>query len=261
MLPPSAERVADIASFSLPASPEDSLGPVTLVDGRVLSDIDRVVLCTGYHITVPFLPSLHNDALTPEQADEKILVTDGSQFHNLHRDIFYISDPTLAVVGVPFYTCTFTLFDIQALVVSKVLSGQAWVPNEAEMRKEYNEKVEQKGYGRPFHSLMGAEVPYVASLVEWVNSQVPTTGGEVMEGHTEAFLNGYGTLLARMKQTRASAEAKLKAKKEKTLGNQPKEPTTETRGVESYDSATQEHEKSGQSHQKEASAQVLPVQA
>jgi hypothetical protein len=215
MLPPTAERVAEVSFFTPPPTHSDSRGLVTLVDGRVLSDIDRVIVATGYHITVPFLPSLHNDSLTAEQADDKVLVTDGSQLHNMHKDIFYIPDPTLAVVGLPFYTCTFTLFEIQAIVVSKVFSGQAWVPSEGEMRKEYTERVQAKGSGRAFHNLMGVEVPYVASLVEWINSHVALTGGEKMEGHTEAFLRGYTTLLDRIKEAKAGADAKLEARREK----------------------------------------------
>jgi hypothetical protein len=232
MLPPSAERVADIASFAPPTTPEDWPGTVTLVDGRVLTGIDRVILCTGYHITFPFLPSLHNDALKPKQADESTLVTDGSQAHNLHKDIFYIPDPTLAFVGIPFFTCTFTFFELQAIVVSKVFSGQAWLPSEAEMRKEYNEKVQQKGYGKAFHTLLGAEVPHVAGLVEWVNSQAPMTGGEKMEGHTEAFLNAYPSLLARLKDFVATIEAKIQAENEKAMSRDVENPISERRGAE-----------------------------
>jgi hypothetical protein len=159
-----------------------------------------VVVCTGYHITYPFLPSLHNDFLAREAAGEEILVTDGTQVHNLHKDIFYIPDPTLAFVGIPFFSATFTLFEIQAIVVSKVLSGQAWVPSREEMRKEYRERVEKKGYGRAFHSVMNEEVEYVADLVAWVNAQAEATGGEKMEGHTEKWLDQNQARLVRMKE-------------------------------------------------------------
>lgn len=159
-----------------------------------------MVVCTGYHITYPFLPSLHNDFLAREAAGEEILVTDGTQVHNLHKDIFYIPDPTLAFVGIPFFSATFTLFEIQAIVVSKVLSGQAWVPSREEMRKEYRERVEKKGYGRAFHSVMNEEVEYVADLVAWVNAQAEATGGEKMEGHTEKWLAQNQARLVRMKE-------------------------------------------------------------
>ena len=263
MLPPTTERVADIACFAIPTSPEVSPGSVTLIDGRALTHIDRVVLCTGYHMTLPFLPSLHNDSLAPEQADETILVTDGTQFHNLHKDIFYIPDPTLAFVGVPFFTATFTLFEMQAILVSKIFSGQAWVPSEAEMRKEYNEKVEKKGYGRSFHSLMGAEIPYVAGLVEWVNSQIPITGGEKMEGHTEAFLQGYKTMLDKFKQFEEGAlagEAKLKAEKTEANKKAAEKQKLEVLDTGRPESVIPELEKTPPECQIEASAPALPVQ-
>jgi hypothetical protein len=223
-LPPGTERVGDVLSFALPASDEKP-GPITLADGRVLTSIDRVVLCTGYHITTPFLPTLHNDSLTPEQADEEVLITDGTQIHNLHKDIFYIPDPSLAFVGIPFYTATFTLFEIQAIAVSKVFSGQVWVPSAAEMRREYAAKVRDKGYGRPFHSLLGAEAPYVAGLVAWVNSQVSLTGGEVMEGHTEPWLKGYDERVERLNALLGKrGAANVKPKSEEL---EPEKPETE----------------------------------
>jgi hypothetical protein len=263
MLPPFAERVADIASFTLPTSPAISPDPVTLIDGRILTGIDQVVLCTGYHMTVPFLPSLHNDFLAPEQADDKVLVTDGTQFHNLHKDIFYIPDPTLAFVGVPFFTATFTLFEMQAILVSKIFSGQAWMPSQTEMRKEYNERLEKKGHGRPFHSLLGIEIPYVAGLVEWVNSQIPITGGTKMEGHTEAFLLGYKSLPERIKafeERVLASQEKWKAKKEKATNKVAENQKLENQKAKDHESVTQEIEKSTPDSQNEVSVQALPVQ-
>jgi enamine deaminase RidA (YjgF/YER057c/UK114 family) len=176
-----------------------SRGTVKLTDGRILTDIDRVVIATGYHITLPFLRYLHNDSLTPEEADETILVTDGSQVHNLHKDIFYIPDPTLAFVGIPFYSATFTLFEFQAIAVAKVFSGQVSLPTEEEQRQEYAEKVKRKGLGRGFHSLRedNGERIYVRELVGWINSQVPE--GEKVEGHTKKFLQGFDARLEKIR--------------------------------------------------------------
>jgi cation diffusion facilitator CzcD-associated flavoprotein CzcO len=64
-LPENAERVNAIASFEFLPNPEPGkiningylkenegiLASVTLVDGRVLTDIDQVIICTGYHIS------------------------------------------------------------------------------------------------------------------------------------------------------------------------------------------------------------------
>lgn len=177
-LPPNGTRVPEIASFSdlnheHSEGSEDSTaipGKVVLVDGRVLEDIDRVIIATGYLFTLPFFPpEYHRDDLPPEKADEKVLLTDGSMLHNLHRDIFYIPDPTLAFVGVPFYTATFSLFEFQSIAIAALFSGQAVIPSEAEMRAEYEQRIKERGYGKPFHILIGKDVQYVADLMEWVN--------------------------------------------------------------------------------------------
>ena len=174
-LPPNGVRVPGIASFSdLQDGPSDGSGAipgkVTLVDGQVLEDIDRVIIATGYLFTLPFFPpGFHRDEVPREEADDKILITDGTMLHNLHKDIFYIPDPTLAFTGVPFYTATFSLFEFQAIAIAALFSGQAEIPSTDEMRSQYQERIKEKGYGKPFHTLIGQDVEYAKGLMEWVN--------------------------------------------------------------------------------------------
>ena len=186
MLSPETERVAGIASFHLP-SDGDNTGTVTLLDGTVLTGIDRVVICTGYLFTLPFLLDLHDDSITPTQANDTVLITDGTQMHNLHKDIFYIPDPTLAFVGVPFYTATFSFFEFQAIAVAYVFSGRAWVPSREAMQVEYAERVKRKGAGRALHDLKGTSVQYVEELVGWLNEQAETTGAQKVDGYSEEW--------------------------------------------------------------------------
>jgi hypothetical protein len=195
MLPDNAYRVAEIVSYDAPDADEStSLDPsraipatVTLKSGAKICDIHHVILCTGYHLTLPFLPHLHSDETPVDQADDTLLVTDGTQFHNLHKDIFYINDPTLVFIGVPFFTATFTLFEFQAVVVAKVLSGLAKLPSRDAMRAEYNERVKTKGYGKAFHSLRDQEAAYVNELIEWVNSDLQEAGKGRLHGHTDKW--------------------------------------------------------------------------
>lgn len=147
-----------------------------------------MILCTGYHLTLPFLPHLHADTVPVEKASEEVLVTDGTMFHNLHKDIFYIPDPTLAFVGVPFFTATFTLFEFQAMAVARVFAGAADLPSREALRKEYEQRIAEKGYGKGFHSLKDREVEYVDELLEWVNADAEKRGKERLEGHTGKWL-------------------------------------------------------------------------
>jgi MFS transporter, ACS family, pantothenate transporter len=205
MLPPKAVRVSEIASFNLEQNSGSTLddepipGTVTLVDGQVLTNIDRVIICTGYHCTFPFLSQYHRDSVPATDADETVLVTDGLQMHNLHKDIFYIPDPTLAFIGVPYYTATFSLFDFQAITVAAVFSGKAHLPTETEMRAEYNQRVQEKGFGRIFHSLRGKDVDYVNELLAWINPSIVAAGGEPVEGHTKEWKEQYAALREKFK--------------------------------------------------------------
>ncbi|MCJ1419398.1 hypothetical protein MMC32_005753 [Xylographa parallela] len=161
---------------------------IKLQDGTVLRNIHRVILCTGYHCSYPFLPTLHDDSAPVSAATPHLLVTDGTQTHNLHKDIFYIPDPTLAFVGVPYYSATFTLFEFQAIAVAAAYSRRAQLPSEDAMRREYEQRVRRKGYGRGFHSLKEEEVAYVRDLLGWVNRDAARRGLPLVEGHTEAWL-------------------------------------------------------------------------
>ncbi|KAI4943457.1 hypothetical protein J4E91_009367 [Alternaria rosae] len=204
MLPENAFRIEEVASYDEPRA--ESLDPdeaipatVTLKSGAKICDIHHVILCTGYFLTLPFLPQLTSDETPVEHADDAVLVTDGTQFHNLHKDIFYINDPTLAFVGVPFFTATFTLFEFQAMVVAKVLSGQSKLPSKDAMRAEYDARVNSKGYGKAFHSLRDQEASYVNELMDWVNVDLEAAGKDKLHGHSEKWHRARAEQLERMK--------------------------------------------------------------
>lgn len=187
-LPSNATRIGEVAAFEITSSettPEHLPLTVRLKSGQILDHIDTVVLCTGYQMVLPFLPDFNEGKLS-----ETAIVTDGQQFHNLHQDIFYIPDPTLAFVGVSFYTATFTLFEFQAIAVAAFLSRTAQLPSLESMRAEYQERVDVKGYGRSFHSLKGEEEPYVQKIIEWVNSGRGKKGLPSIQGHTDSWLEG-----------------------------------------------------------------------
>ncbi|KAI5203897.1 dimethylaniline monooxygenase [Aureobasidium subglaciale] len=213
MLPNNCTRISAISSYSsLDATDledEKALpGTITLSTGEKLDGIHHVILATGYHMSYPFLSYLHFDTLLPDQASETALVTTGQITHNLHKDIFYIPDPTLAFIGVPYHVATFSCFEFQAMAVAAVFSGSARLPGEKGMREEYVERVERKGLGRGLHSLKDdeGEIKYVREMMEIVN-QGRAEGDEV-EGHTEEWFRAYEKRLLRMKQIRGGKEEK-----------------------------------------------------
>jgi cation diffusion facilitator CzcD-associated flavoprotein CzcO len=212
LLPDNAARVAGIRSFEPLTSNEAATssqdvipGTVTLTDGTTLCNIHRVILATGYHSSLPFLRTLHADNLTSAEADDRILITDGLQTHNLHKDIFYIPDPTLAFIGIPFHTATFSFFEFQAVALAEILSGRVPLPSEGDMRAEYLERLHSKGAGRPFHSMRGEgqEIGYVKDLADWVNARLTEHGeldeAALMKAHSKKWFESYARRLVRMK--------------------------------------------------------------
>ncbi|KAI9713231.1 MAG: hypothetical protein M1820_001217 [Bogoriella megaspora] len=227
LLPPNAVRIGEIAYFeqlnpsqhnSGHLSPLDPIpATVVLKNGQRICDIHRIILCTGYHISYPFLRHLHSDGTPAAAADETVLVTDGGQNHNLHKDIFYIPDPSLAFVGVPYYTATFTLFEFQAIAIAAVFAGKVPLPSSSEMREEYNQKLKVKGPGRQFHSLKGdgEEIKYAKDLVNWVNAY-----GLDVEGHTQEWHEANSKRLQRVRvltQSTAEDQATLDRKQQELL--------------------------------------------
>ena len=197
LLPENAVQVPDTESFELPHDGESKpLGEdepipltVTLGNGRKICDIHYVIIATGYHITLPFLSYLHQDDVKPEEIDDKTIVSDGTMFHNLHKDIFYIPDPTLSFIGVPYYTATFSLFDFQAKLLALVYSGQVGIPSSEKLRAEYIRRVHEKGLGRAFNSLRGKEEEYVAELADWADPYLAEKGEAPFGRHTDLWLS------------------------------------------------------------------------
>ncbi|KAJ5690825.1 hypothetical protein N7462_005217 [Penicillium macrosclerotiorum] len=190
-LPAKATRTEQVVSFQKAAEQDSGLHlPLTahLQSGETLTGIDHIVLCTGYQMVLPFLPQYTRTDTFNCEIDETTIVTDGTQFHHLYRDMFYIPDPTLAFVGVSFHVSTFTLFEFQAIAVAAFFSGAAQLPSTESMRSEYQEQLALKGPGRSFHSLKGHEEAYVHQIIEWVNAGRAAQGLPAIEGHTASWL-------------------------------------------------------------------------
>ncbi|VEU22916.1 DEKNAAC104234 [Brettanomyces naardenensis] len=114
-------------------------------DGTVVKDIDNVIFCTGYLYKIPFLNSY--------DTGDKALVSDGSQLRYLFEQIFYIEDPTLALVLVPQSVIPFPFAECQAQYIARVFSGRLKLPSKEKMTEEYEEELERKGAGKAFHTM------------------------------------------------------------------------------------------------------------
>ncbi|EIN08775.1 FAD/NAD(P)-binding domain-containing protein [Punctularia strigosozonata HHB-11173 SS5] len=167
-------------------------GIVEFLDGSVL-EVDTVIFATGYHFSYPFLSHLERPGDTSSPSPENVIVTRGDATLNLHRDIFYIPNPSLAFLGVPLNTATFSFHEYSAIAIARVFAGYAELPSRAEMRDIYLKRIAVTGEGRRMHTLGGpGEIAVVAELVAWLNGEAKRLGKEqeVREvvGHSKEWL-------------------------------------------------------------------------
>ncbi|ORX47740.1 FAD/NAD(P)-binding domain-containing protein [Hesseltinella vesiculosa] len=192
-LPESVIRVTTIKTIVFDSQSD---GPqsarILLHDGSQIQGVDAIVICTGYLFNYHFLPELHDDAgQTNRPLTDHALVNEaGSQLLNLHKDIFYIPNPTLSLIGVPFHIATFSFFEYQSFAVARVYSGSADLPTEQNMRQEWQARLKQKGNGREFHAL-GAELEqwYINDILTWINNHGIPRGKKLLQGHTEEWFH------------------------------------------------------------------------
>ncbi|GEQ69411.1 hypothetical protein JCM33374_g3083 [Metschnikowia sp. JCM 33374] len=126
------------------------------IDGLVLSNIDRIVFCTGYLYTLPFL---HNHA--PQ-------ITDGTSVKDLYKQVFNVDDPSLSFIGLPKFVSPLPLCESQSAIVARALSGRITLPATSEMRSSYEEELKAKGGGKNFHSFKDCDFTYCNELYDWV---------------------------------------------------------------------------------------------
>ncbi|KAI0911910.1 hypothetical protein F4823DRAFT_583958 [Ustulina deusta] len=207
-LPEAVKRVPMVAQFiaheidaSKPVWNQKSEGvipgKIVLEDETTLEDIDYVVIATGYITSYPFLEHLEQPHVAWEDADERTLITaDGYTTHNLHKDVFYIPDPTLAFVGVSQLVSTFSLFDFQARVMAKVLAGHVRLPASSVMKAEQRERKARFQPGDRFHALLLGEQSYIAEVLTWVNASLAKAGLPAMEGMDAKWLVAYDNFRA-----------------------------------------------------------------
>lgn len=101
---------------------------VLFKDGTVVSDLDAVIITTGYHSYFPFL------------ADE---IKQNPDLTNFYLYTFSIGDPTLALIGNTYALFYFNRAEQQGAALAGVWSGSKTLPSKEEQIKWYDEKASQ----------------------------------------------------------------------------------------------------------------------
>lgn len=123
---------------------ENSRSVVT-ESGKIISNIDKVIFCTGYLYEIPFLKSYITG--------EKAVITNGCNLRQLYKQMFYIPDPSLILAGLPKSIIPFPFAEAQGQYVARILSGRLSLPSAEEMYADYQREIAERGDGSNFHVL------------------------------------------------------------------------------------------------------------
>ena len=109
---PNIKDVPDIKQFN----PEEK--SVTFVDGSELKNVEKVIFCTGYLKSMPFLPKNQ-----PGEGNSILsgLISDGRRINNLYNHILPISLPTFGILGLPKFVLPTRLSETQGAWLSSCL--------------------------------------------------------------------------------------------------------------------------------------------
>ncbi|MFT7687244.1 MAG: hypothetical protein ACI9FB_002596, partial [Candidatus Azotimanducaceae bacterium] len=87
-----------------------------------IDNIDTFVFCTGYEYDFPFI-------------SKEIVSVQDNYVHPLYLDLLSPNFQNLAFIGLPFLIVPFPVFEIQSRWFAKVLSGKVLLPEQQEMLK------------------------------------------------------------------------------------------------------------------------------
>lgn len=145
-----------------------------LSNGRILENIDLVLFCTGYLYDIPFLNELD---ICRQFFIEK-----------LYKQVFYIEDPSVTVIGLPRNVNPFPLIELQASVVARVYSGRLELPTRDIMNQDYLGEIKTRGYNKEFHNLKPPfEYEYFSGLKNMIAKQGLTEGLNALEYNERRF--------------------------------------------------------------------------
>lgn len=140
---------------------------VRSVDGEAVKDIDDVIFCTGYFYSIPFL-----------KLDG--IITDGFQVHNLYKQIFNISDPSISFIALLRDVIPMPISESQAALIARVYSGRYQLPDEQERQKSYELELKATEPGKSFHSFnYPKDIKYCQMLQSLIDDQGLRTPGLV----------------------------------------------------------------------------------
>ncbi|XP_022128722.1 senecionine N-oxygenase isoform X1 [Pieris rapae] len=154
---------------------------VTFADGTE-DEVDVVFLSTGYLYNFPFLH---------ESCD---IVVEDNCVEPLYKHLVNIHHPTMCFIGVPYYVCAFSMFDLQVRYYVRSMTGVFKLPSSKEMIQHWEEeKLERaaRGYTKRQAHMMGPDQErYYASLASEADTDnLPSVITKIREESSLRFLH------------------------------------------------------------------------
>lgn len=133
---------------------------VRFADGRIESEIDAIVYCTGYFYSYPFLETV-----------KPSIITTGRRALGLYQHVFNIAHPSLAFVTLPQKIVPFPVSEAQGAAISTVWANKLSLPTEDEMETWEKHRAAEHGEGTSFHVLGHPyDGEYINELHDWVTN-------------------------------------------------------------------------------------------
>ncbi|KAK7911660.1 hypothetical protein PG985_014141 [Apiospora marii] len=111
-------------------------GSVELQDGKVLTDVDKIIYCTGYHYS-------HSYLRRGVRAKEP-LYSNGLRMDDLWEQMFWIEEPSLVFIGITKDSPTFLIAQAQAAYAARILAGISVIPLTRVMRNELRKDLAER---------------------------------------------------------------------------------------------------------------------
>ncbi|KAI5953664.1 hypothetical protein KGF54_003036 [Candida jiufengensis] len=155
---------------------------VLFEDGSIVYDPDHIIYCTGYLFSYPYLNRLFNNSITHE----------GMTVSNLYQHTFLVNEPLITIIGVPIDGISFRVFEYQAILLSRYITGKIRLPSRNEQIQWVNNRYDEKSNTRLYHTIGVVDaLPYAQTLVRLGQVSSKTKVGREFPIMTEAEVQEY----------------------------------------------------------------------